>query len=113
MSISNDSTLDSATVLLKLYVSRPDQKFLANRVRRVLHGLLEEKYLFITIDVRIVPKLAEMDNIVATPTLVKLDLERNTCDRLVGVWKNDHTLKRFLLGLHIEQAGHDEAADDI
>lgn len=93
--------LDNVTILLKLYVSNAEQRDLAHRIERVLKQLVEEHYLFVTIDVRIVPKLAEMDHVAATPTLVKDDLENNTNDRLVGVWQSDSVLKRFLLGLHV------------
>lgn len=98
--------LDKITVLLKLYVSTADQKFLAHRVKRVLSQLAGDKFLFVMIDVRVIPKLAEMDNVVATPTLVKFDLQRNYSERLLGSWASDHALKRFLLGMHIERGGN-------
>lgn len=93
--------LDKITVLLKLYVSTADQKFLAHRIRRVLKQIAEERFLLVMIDVRVIPKLAEMDNVVATPTLVKFDLQRNYKERLLGNWSSDHVLKRFLLDMHI------------
>lgn len=85
---------------IKLYVSDACEQSALRSLQEAMNALPDQKFEVAVINVKEHPDWAEEDNVVATPTIIKLDSSGGSGKRLLGC-KSVTLVKHFLVGLNL------------